>query len=278
MMFDRELALEALSAVLNANVTSTQTQSHHVFTAASAAAAPQQQQQLSIKQFIPSLLDADESSQVSRQCFFHIQGILQGGPQAASFPSVTQKDTVRAKTFIIDENEFFAPEFNYDFTNLQDTETYYRGGEVYERPCGWFRYGLKVLNKYGDNTWLGTSYRSTQSVPGEWPVSFHGTSKEGAEGIIDGYYKPGPGQAYGRGIYSTPYVAEAVHYAKTFTSNKNGKKYKVILQNRINPQYRLKYNNDKYWLIPVPSGLSNEQERVMVERAIRPYGLLLKQV
>ena len=45
---------------------------------------------------------------------------------------------------IIDEDEFFDPEYDYDFTNVKDTETYYRGGEVYERPQGWKRYALKV--------------------------------------------------------------------------------------------------------------------------------------
>lgn len=59
---------------------------------------------------------------------------------------------------------------------------------------------------------------------------------------------------------------------------KNGKKYRVILQNRINPQYRQKYNNDKYWLIPIPHGTCDEDEEKMVERAIRPYGMLLQEV
>lgn len=47
----------------------------------------------------------------------------------------------------------------------------------------------QVLDNYDGNAWLGTRYRSTQSVPGEWPVSYHGTSKKGADGIIAGHYK-----------------------------------------------------------------------------------------
>lgn len=31
-------------------------------------------------------------------------------------------------THIIDEEEFFAPEFDFDFTNLKDSEKFYRGG------------------------------------------------------------------------------------------------------------------------------------------------------
>lgn len=48
------------------------------------------------------------------------------------------------KLYIIDEDEFFDAEYDYDFTRLEDTETYYRGGEVYKRPCGWIRFALKV--------------------------------------------------------------------------------------------------------------------------------------
>ena len=48
------------------------------------------------------------------------------------------------REIVIDEEEFFDPKFDFDFTDLKDTEKYYRGGEVYERPCGWKRYALKV--------------------------------------------------------------------------------------------------------------------------------------
>ncbi|GAA6215373.1 uncharacterized protein LOC108893838 [Lates japonicus] len=276
-MVHRDIALEALGALCNANVTSVQRQaSQPVLRAAGFQAASQEQ--LLIKKLVCTVLDADETSQVSRSNFCCIQRTLQSGAQAASFPRQDLFDTPSGRNHIIDESEFFAPEYDYDFSGLRDTETYWRGGEKYERPSGWYRFGLKILDKYCENTWLGTQYRSTQSCPGEWPVSYHGTSKKGAEGIIEGYYKPGPGQVYGRGIYSTPEIAEATYYAKTFTSQKDGKTYKVILQNRINPAYRRKYNNDKYWLIPIPHGTSDEREQDIVENAIRPYGLLVKQV
>lgn len=54
--------------------------------------------------------------------------------------------------------------------------------------------------------------------------------------------------------------------------------YQVILQNRINPKYREKHNDDKYWLVRIPSGTSKEEEDELVDRAIRPYGLLLKEL
>ncbi|XP_041853333.1 uncharacterized protein LOC121647729 [Melanotaenia boesemani] len=274
-MVDRNIALEALCTLCNANVTSVQKQSVQ---AQSFRGTPPQQS-LKIKNFISTVLDADETSQVSRSNFECIKTVLQSGGHATSHSRVNpqeQHDTT--KNHVINEDEFFDNQYDYDFANLKDTETYTRGGEVYERPSGWYGFGLKVLDKYESNAWLGTRFRSTQSVPGEWPVSYHGTTKRGAEGIIEGFYKSGPGQVYGKGIYSTPYISEAELYAKTFTSNKNGKQYKVILQNRINPKYRQKYNNQKYWLVPIPDNSSAQDERVMVEQAIRPYGLLLKEV
>ncbi|XP_073327968.1 uncharacterized protein [Pagrus major] len=277
-MIDNEIALEALGILCNANVTSVQRQASPTVQLQSSRSASQKW--LVIKKFIPTILDADDTCEVSRCNFVCLQGVLGAVPPSAGFRRVNEVDigAVKDKNHIIDENEFFDPQFNRDYRKLKDTETYYRGGEVYERPCGWQRFALKVLDDYDGNAWLGTRYRSTQSVPGEWPVSYHGTSKKGADGIIQGHYKPGSGQKYGRGIYSTPYIKEALQYAKTFTSKKTGKKYSVILQNRINPQYRQKYNNDKYWLIPIPSGSGAEEEQKMVERAIRPYGLLLKEV
>lgn len=81
---------------------------------------------------------------------------------------------------------------------------------------------------------------------------------------------------YGRGIYSTPQLSVAESYAKEFTSK--NRKYKVIVQNRINPQYRQKHNDDSYWLVSIPDGTSGPEEQLMVERSIRPYGLLVKAV
>ena len=50
----------------------------------------------------------------------------------------------------------FADQLNYDFTNiLVDQQTFYRGGSQYIRPLGSMRYGLDVVDKYGDNAWLG---------------------------------------------------------------------------------------------------------------------------
>ncbi|XP_047195979.1 uncharacterized protein LOC118109522 isoform X2 [Hippoglossus stenolepis] len=271
-MVDRSIALEALGALCTGNVTSVQKQASPAgLSRENLQAGPRQN--LSIKLLIPTVIDGDEHcshySQVSR--FMDSCG-------GAASPALDEAVDHIKKNLIIDEEEFFDPEHDNDFTKLTETETYWRGGEKYERPCGWYRFGLKVLDKYCGNTWLGTTYRGTQSSPGEWPVSYHGTSKKGAGGIIGDHYEPGSRQAYGRGIYSTPEISVAIRFATKFTSSKNGKTYKVILQNRINPVFREKHNNDLYWLVPIPKGTSKAEKQEMVERAIRPYGLLLKEV
>uniref|UniRef100_UPI003AABAB8F uncharacterized protein n=1 Tax=Centroberyx gerrardi TaxID=166262 RepID=UPI003AABAB8F len=282
---DREVLLEALSVVCNANVTSVQKQKLEAgfLKDGLSGGAAETFPLLTVNQLIPTLLDADQTSKASRSNYDCIKSVLQSDGLASDFSTLNLQDTIEIdgpvqKRHIIDEDDYFDPKYDYDFTRLKDTKTYYRGGEVYERPCGWTRFAIKVLGKYSDgNTWLGNSNRSTQSVSGEWPVSYHGTSQDGAEGIVEGHYKAGAGQKYGYGIYSTPLISEAIYYAKTFTSKKNGKRYKVILQNRINPQYREKHNKDKYWLVPIQKGKSLEEMQKIVEKAVRPYGLLLKE-
>lgn len=181
----------------------------------------------------------------------------------------------------VDMEEFFDPGFDYDFRALTDSSQCSRGGEPYTRPVGWYRFALKVKDKYPDgNTWLGSVHWRIHSEAGEWPVSFHGTSIEGAKGITRSHYKAGPREAYGRGIYSTPDITIAEGYAmtKTFTSKKTGKTYKTIMQNRINPQKRKIITQKNFWLIPVPEGSTAEQEKEIVESSIRPYGILIQEV
>jgi len=156
-------------------------------------------------------------------------------------------------------NDFLDPSFNYDFTNINDNgKTFKRGKELYKRPCGWKRIALNV-RRYGDKTWLGCVGDS----PHEWPVSYHGTKKEFAESIANEGYLLSRGRrfAYGRGIYSSPDINTAERFAIEF--NHNNVRYKVVLQNRVNPAELHKHYNDTYWVTP-----KNED--------IRPYGLCIK--
>lgn len=179
----------------------------------------------------------------------------------------------------VDLKGFLDPKFDFDFTNLKDTSKCVRGNESYTRPCGWKRIAIKVLNKYTDgNTWLGIDGWRSNSVDGEWPVSYHGTSMSSAKEIVQSHYMPGSGRVYGRGIYSTPDIKEATKYSHKFTDD-TGKTYEVLLQNRINPKMRkVCATPAQYWLIEIPDGTTPARKKKIVEQSIRPYGILFKEV
>jgi ubiquitin len=154
---------------------------------------------------------------------------------------------------------FLDPSFDFDFTHINDNGiSFTRGGHVYKRPCTWQRYALKVADKYGSNTWLGSSNTS-----GEWPVSYHGTGYHNCLSIADEGFKLAKGIrfAYGRGIYSTPNIETAEMYAKEFS--KNGHRYKVVIQSRVNPVNLEKFGD--YWVSPR-------------DEDMRPYGICIKRI
>lgn len=123
-----------------------------------------------------------------------------------------------------------------------------------------------VLDKYPEgNVWLGPNGWRCHTAPGEWPVSYHGTSFTGAEGIISSHYKAGDRELYGRGVYSTPHLQKAALYADVIQSNKTGKTYKIVLQNWINPNERKVTASVDYWLIPIPSGTSDAMQKKIVD-------------
>ena len=47
-----------------------------------------------------------------------------------------------------------------------------RGGKPYDPPIGWTGIGLKVWDKYENNTWIGMD-----NSPGEWCVAYHGVAR-----------------------------------------------------------------------------------------------------
>lgn len=159
-------------------------------------------------------------------------------------------------------DDMFDPEYDCDFTNINDSkESLKRGGLPYYKPCGCKRYALKVIGKYddGNDTWLG----STNS-PGEWAVSYHGTSNTNAEPIVKWGLKVGFRNAYGRGIYCTPNVRTALAYSQVYTEKNTGKEYKIVFQNRVRVE-AIHRASDKggpadYWYVPETTD-------------IRPYGI-----
>ncbi|CAF4355465.1 unnamed protein product, partial [Rotaria sordida] len=72
------------------------------------------------------------------------------------------------------------PQFNFDYKTSGLPEKLTRGSYPYYLPLGWYRYALKVLDKYGnDNAWIGQV-----DAEGEWPVAFYGTHSDAVSSIL----------------------------------------------------------------------------------------------
>ncbi|XP_011407997.1 PREDICTED: uncharacterized protein LOC105315155 [Amphimedon queenslandica] len=195
-------------------------------------------------------------------------------------------------TIIVFDEDSLDPEFDHDFTNECDTgRVYYRGQSQgflglfkhdyhYKRPYGWNRIALKVKGKYPpDDTWLGTlvaGSERTESSKGEWPVSYHGTGREGAQCIaVEGYdskrWRKEPCY-HGQGHYSTPDIEVAAkYYTKPF--DQNGKKYEAVMQNRVN----LSPGNT----IIIPKEKTHAGAEYYVTYSsddLRPYGICIREV
>ena len=235
----------------------------------------------------------------------HTVGGLGIRPHASCFLIVIDGKDVTKSKFHLDPSDL-APEYDYDFTNVQDSDSFYRGDFEYTRPCGWRRFALKVKGRseYGPgDDWLGPNGIRTASAPKEWPVSYHGTSAEacgGDDGIYHHGYDPKKSsrELYGPGIYCSPSIAGVGNgYAKKFECN--SKWYKVVLQNRVNPEklgyqtasdnvnkyttresdpyrgYSMVVINQpgppfKYWRCP-----RHDPDRGIYD--IRPYGILIRE-
>ena len=154
-----------------------------------------------------------------------------------------------------------------------------RGGRSYNSPVGWIGIGLKVIDKYENNKWIGCT-----NSPGEWCVAYHGVGRylktdevKGVTGkIIKGAFKAGknqvhkdcenlnkPGTKVGEGVYCTPNVDTAAGYSGI--SEINGKSYQTVLMVRVKPEaIRECSDSGDYWVV---NGTTDE---------IRPYRILYK--
>ena len=202
------------------------------------------------------------------QCLsFH--GILLDDTYTLAHYSITNnsviKLTVRVRGGSVDifylDDKYLDSRWDYDFTNIDDGDTkFMRGGHHYHRPCGWNRIAIKVLKKYPDGeAWLGKN-----GSPGEWAVTYHGTTKVAFNGICEEGIKIGQRNAYGRGVYSASHIETAEGYATMFSHG--GIMYKGIFQNRVNPKdMKIPDEEPDYRICPN-------------EASIRPYGLCVKKV
>lgn len=156
-----------------------------------------------------------------------------------------------------------------------------RGGKPYNPPNGWNGIGLRVLDKYENNAWLGSN-----NSPDEWCVAYHGVGfgqssdkvKEIIRLIYSTSFKAGWRQKHqdcadichypnkvGAGVYCTPSIITAEEYAGI--SEVNGKKFKTVLMVRVKPNaIRMCQCEDAkdYWVV---NGTTDE---------IRPYRILFK--
>ena len=156
-----------------------------------------------------------------------------------------------------------------------------RGGELYITPKGWIGYGLKVLDVYSDNNWIGM-----KNGPGEWCVAYHGVahgqdSKQVSKVvgfIVKGGFKPSvwgkatddpdlrhPGKKCGLGVYCSPDISYAEGYAGI--TELNNEKYKCALMLRVNPE-------------KIRQSSSYPKEYILEpdQNEIRPYRILLKKI
>ena len=164
--------------------------------------------------------------------------------------------------FYIDD-DILDPPYDYDFRDINDeNKKFYRRGLEYKKPCGWKRYALKVKNKYENDKWIGCSGEDS-----EWAVSYHGRKQKNIKSIYDNGYRVGIRNAYGDGIYCSPYIETAAEYSGVFYVD-NGKKYKIVLQNRVRLSTIKKVSDNggpaEYWYIE--DG-----------KDIRPYSICVKE-
>lgn len=168
------------------------------------------------------------------------------------------------------------------------TEQSKRGGESYDKPVGWIRYGLKIKSLYPDvSKWL-----SKDGNPDEWAVAYQGfksnpLKSELYQKLFDKNNKFNPhfdpscnlkfvkvkdinkkssnfNNECGMGIFCSPLVKSAEEITACFTVGNN--KYKMLLQCRVNPvKIRIPQTNPSLYIINVTDH-------------IRPYGLLIKKV
>ncbi|XP_033099736.1 uncharacterized protein LOC117103299, partial [Anneissia japonica] len=187
-------------------------------------------------------------------------------------------EAARAVVYEMDES-LLDRRFNYDFTKLDDGDTeFIRGGHPYQRPCGFFRHGIKVKGQYEDDIWLGDLGHRTHSTPNEWPVSYHG-SKMTNSNIPFGNSGASSSTNGVEGVLTTPSLdIIADKFAENFLFE--GNTYQIALQNRINPDevngHMVVIPGDveppiDYWLSPKqdPSKCTND---------VRPYGILIRMV
>ncbi|CAF0896223.1 unnamed protein product [Didymodactylos carnosus] len=174
------------------------------------------------------------------------------------------------------------PRYNRDYPHPQEEK---RGGRPYYFPQGWYRHALKVDNKYtNDQVWLGMN-----NSPGEWIVAYHGTKSGVVRSIVNAGLKhefvtadackpdaklQRPSIPDVKGLYVATHCENGASIYtgdgfKIRDSSGTVRTYRIVFQCRVENDKFTEHNG------PVRVGLAL---RVFDEKAIRPYGLLLKEL
>ena len=166
---------------------------------------------------------------------------------------------------IVLSKSFFLPQFD----NKNDSKWGYnetRGKEQYIPPVGWWRYGVKCENLYGNNDdWLACDHRK-----GEWCIGYIGFRKQQeADKLVAKFEKDEDTRHNGRKVgigvfaYQDPKDmekdCEVIKY--------KNEEYLIGFMLRINPSaIRIPSKDKKYWVVDGTS------------ETLRPCGILLKKI
>ena len=153
----------------------------------------------------------------------------------------------------------------------------YRGGKPYDPPKGWIGIGLRVLDKYEDNNWIGHN-----NNPEEWCIAYHGVARGQTSDnvkkviglIFKNGFKPGHGQAHskcpdinhpGKEVGIGVACSRSIQYAEMYAgiSNIHGINYKTIIMVRVKP------SAIRFCHCPCDNWIVNSDE-------IRPYRIMYK--
>jgi len=186
------------------------------------------------------------------------------------------------KFLTINLNQFY-PQANIKWPSTM-SEFEKRGGLDYYFPRGWQGYGLNVIGKYQpDDKWL-------KDWNAGWAVAYHGVGSSRAanpgttiSSILNSRLKSGRGQACASQADVNPLrpglanrtVGTGVYFGRKISISENsysqvvtlpcGKKFKVLLQCRLNPtEIRIPQSQPDYYIVP--------------EGHSRPYRILVKEI
>ena len=124
------------------------------------------------------------------------------------------------------------PDRNIKNNNYGRNDT--RGGERYNPPLGWIKYGLNVSKRFdkGNDDWLGFTHKK-----GEWSIAyapFTGIDENIPQDCKDDNDDKNPGKKVGVGLYcpSRPELMEK----RTETIEIKGANYKIGFMLRVKPE------------------------------------------